>query len=233
MECVGDRQRDIIAVRLCERKCVGCCCACDGEGLPLKREVVYGPRPMLIPSNWGLGTPENSEQKKRIAANRRCVYSEIIRTTSRRGRTGGAQCLRTETLVSVCVHGVQGMHSSNHCKRWSMLGHYHRKRLDALPLMLSKSYRRNSNPFYCRRPRQRTYITWKHRSCIKFWQAKVVSISTRSWRVMYPCVRTQRYDHKPLPFARAFSYLCSAVMMRLRSLSAAWPHRVVSLTLML
>ena len=69
---------------------------------------------------------------------------------------------------------------------------------------------------------------------LNFGKEKVVSISTRSWRVMYPCVRTQRYDRKPLPFARAFfSYLCSAVMMRLRSLSAAWPHRVVSLTLML
>ena len=56
---------------------------------------------------------------------------------------------------------------------------------------------------------------------LRFSKEKVVLISTRSWRVMYPCVRTQRYDRKPLPFAHALSYLCSAVMMRLRSLSAA------------
>ena len=33
---------------------------------------------------------------------------------------------------------------------------------------------------------------------LNFGKEKVVTISTRSWRVMYPCVRTQRYDRKPL-----------------------------------
>ena len=30
---------------------------------------------------------------------------------------------------------------------------------------------------------------------LNFGKEKVVAISTKSWRVMYPCVRTQRYDY--------------------------------------
>ena len=186
------------AVRLCERECVECCCACDGECLSLEQEVVYGPRPMLIPLNWGLGTPENSEQKRRIAANRRCVYPEIIRTTSRRGRTGVAQCLGTETLVSICMHGVQGLHSSNHCKHWPMLGHYHRKRLDALPLMLSESYRRDANPFHCRRPRlamvRNTRIRFvdSSQTCMKFRLFRIVRFVLTFSFDFFLCIKKAR-----------------------------------------
>ena len=104
----------------------------------------------------------------------------------------------------VCVHGVQGMHSSNHCKHWPMLGHCHRKRLDALPLILSKSYRRNANPFNCRRPRlarvRNTRIRFDDSSqtCIKFRLFRIVRfVLTFSFDFFFVSKTSKRRKYRP------------------------------------